>query len=296
MVPDATSDGAGAFRLVLAPEQATLPFAVARGYRAARVALGLRDLRGGAVVLVELAAAAPSPAVVNVEGDPGERRGRRLQRQRRVRATTRREQTTAVRRPAGAIGCAAIAERSGFASSDPAVVEGRRLALRLRPAAPSRARWSTSAARRAGRTRSRSSPSRPRAAGPRTGRRGRSRTCAARSGGTGCRPAPTCSRPRPRRPSAWRLGLDRRGRRHGHARANRAGTRRRRRGARLGREPRAARRRRRRDRGGQRALGGGAARRPTGPAGIASRARRPKPSRCTCRRRASEAPSCPACA
>ena len=137
IVPAATSDDSGAFRLTVVPREATSLVAIARGYRTARAALSRgsgepRD-RGELVVRVRLVAAPPvagevrgadgMPArarVVACEGEPSE-----------SRVSSADDGTFEL--PAASIGCNAVAEHSEYAPSDPTpVVEGRRVLLRLK--------------------------------------------------------------------------------------------------------------------------------------------------------------------
>ena len=134
IVRTATSDEAGAFRLATVPEEAASLVAVARGYRSARVALSGRSGQDELVVRVRLTAAAPAygdvrdedgnPArarVVACEGEPSE-----------ARTTSADDGTFTL--PPSAIGCNAVADHDEHAPSDAAaVVEGRRVALRLKP-------------------------------------------------------------------------------------------------------------------------------------------------------------------
>ncbi len=134
IVPAATSDEAGAFRLPTVPDEATSLVAVARGYRTARAALGPRADQTELVVRVRLVAAPPVDGVVlDADGQPA-----------RARVVACEEQPAEVRTESGedgtfqlppsAIGCEALAEQSESAPSDVApVVEGQRMTLRLRP-------------------------------------------------------------------------------------------------------------------------------------------------------------------
>ncbi|MGD0529166.1 MAG: carboxypeptidase regulatory-like domain-containing protein [Polyangiaceae bacterium] len=134
IVPAATSDEAGAFRIPTVPDEATSLVAVARGYRTARAVLGPRDDQTELVVRVRLVAAPPVDGVVlDADGQPA-----------RARVVACEEQPSEVRTESGedgtfqlppsAIGCDALAEQSESAPSDvAAVVEGTHLTLRLRP-------------------------------------------------------------------------------------------------------------------------------------------------------------------
>jgi len=133
IVPAATSDDAGAFRIPTVPHEATALVAVARGYRTARAALGPRDDQLELVVRVRLLAAAPIDGVVlDTDGKPTSARVVACEEQ---PAETRTDsgEDGAFQLPASAIGCNALAEQSESAPSDAAqVVEGRRLTLRLK--------------------------------------------------------------------------------------------------------------------------------------------------------------------
>lgn len=132
-VPGATSDEAGAFHLPLVPDDATSLVAVARGYKAARVALAHREDRVELVVRVQLAAAPPVEGdVVGTDGEPIRAEvvacaGRPFE------ARTSSAEDGTFQLPASAIGCDAVADHAGYASSDPTtVVEGRRTLLYLK--------------------------------------------------------------------------------------------------------------------------------------------------------------------
>ncbi len=132
-VPGATSDATGAFHLPLAPTEATSLVAVARGYKTARVVLARREERAELVVRVLLVAGLPLDGdvrgaddepiraqIVACAGQPFE-----------ARATSAEDGTFQL--PASTIGCNAVAERSGYAPSDPAtLIEGRRALLHLK--------------------------------------------------------------------------------------------------------------------------------------------------------------------
>jgi protocatechuate 3,4-dioxygenase beta subunit len=133
IVPAATSDEAGAFRLATVPHEATSLVAVARGYRTARAALGPRDDQTELVVRVTLVTAAEVEGrVLDADGKPTQAYVVACEEQ---PAETRTEsgEDGSFRLPASAIGCTALAEDSESAPSDAApVVEGRRLVLRLK--------------------------------------------------------------------------------------------------------------------------------------------------------------------
>jgi carboxypeptidase family protein/PDZ domain-containing protein len=135
IVPAATSDESGAFRLRVVPREATSLVAVARGYRTARAALARsedRD-RGELVVRVRLAAAPPvAGEVLDADGKPARARVVACEQQPSESRTSSGEDGT-FELPASAIGCDAIAEHAEYAPSDPGpVVEGRRVVLRLK--------------------------------------------------------------------------------------------------------------------------------------------------------------------
>lgn len=133
IVPAATSDDAGAFRIPTVPHEATSLVAVARGYRTARAVLGTRDDQVELVVRVKLLAAAPIDGVVlDPDGKPTSARVVACEEQpAEARAESGEDGTFQL--PASAIGCDALAEQSESAPSDAApVVEGRRMTLRLK--------------------------------------------------------------------------------------------------------------------------------------------------------------------
>lgn len=132
-VPSATSDDTGAFYLPLAPDEATTLVAVARGYRAAHVEWARREDRTQVVLRVLLVAGLPVDGDVrNVDGDPVRAQVVACAGQSFEARTTSAEDGT-FQLPASTLGCNAIAERAGFAPSEPAmVVEGRRALLRLK--------------------------------------------------------------------------------------------------------------------------------------------------------------------
>ena len=133
IVPGATSSDTGAFRLPIVPREASSLVAIARGYRAAHVALvGREDDVELAVVGIKLLAAAP------VAGDVRDPDGKPV----RARVVACEGESTEARvesgddgtfeLPASAIGCNAMAEHAAFeASASQHVVDGHRLLLRL---------------------------------------------------------------------------------------------------------------------------------------------------------------------
>jgi hypothetical protein len=131
--PTATSDEAGAFRLIIVPDQATSLLAVARGFKAAHVALGHRDERTELAVQVQLAAAsAVKGDVQSVEGEPIAAQVVACAGQSSEETTTSADDGS-FELPASTIGCAAVAHLAGYASSDPiAIADGRRVLLRLK--------------------------------------------------------------------------------------------------------------------------------------------------------------------
>jgi hypothetical protein len=133
IVPAATSDEAGAFRIPTVPDEATSLVAVARGYRTARAVLGPRDDQTELVVRVRLVTAAPIDGVVlDADGKPTHARVVACEEQ-PAEARTESGEDGAFQLPASAIGCEAVAEQSESAPSDAApVVEGRRMTLRLK--------------------------------------------------------------------------------------------------------------------------------------------------------------------
>jgi hypothetical protein len=132
-VPSVTSDEAGNFRISIVPDDATSLVAVARGYETAVAPLGAREERAKVVLKVVLTAGGPVDGevrdlddqpvrarVIACEGQPSE-------------ARTDSKDDGTFQLPASTLGCSAIADLEGFASSDPAsVVDGRRLRLRLK--------------------------------------------------------------------------------------------------------------------------------------------------------------------
>jgi hypothetical protein len=133
IVPAATSDDAGAFRIPTVPHEATSLVAVARGYRTARAVLGPRDDQTELVVHVRLVEAAPVDGVV-LDGDGNPARARVVACEEQPAETrTQSAEDGTFQLPASAIGCDALAEQSESAPSDAVpVVEGRRMTLRLK--------------------------------------------------------------------------------------------------------------------------------------------------------------------
>jgi carboxypeptidase family protein/PDZ domain-containing protein len=132
-VPSATTDAAGVFRLIIVPDQATSLLTVASGYKAAHVALEGRKSRVELVVRIQLAEGAPIQG--DVHGADGEPVSARIVAcaglASEVAATSAADGSFEL--PPKAIGCQAIAQMSGAASSEPVtVVEGSPLHLRLR--------------------------------------------------------------------------------------------------------------------------------------------------------------------
>jgi hypothetical protein len=132
IVPAATSDDAGFFRLNTVPHEATSLVAVARGYRTARAALGPRDDQTELVVRVELTAAAPVDGrVLDDDGNPMRARVVACEDQPSESRTSSRDDGT-FQLPPSAIGCEAVAEHSEYSPSDAVPVEeGRTMVLRL---------------------------------------------------------------------------------------------------------------------------------------------------------------------
>ncbi len=139
----ATSDAAGTFRLAGIPREAMFLVAVASGYRTARVSLADRADRAGRagrgdpadfVVRVRLVAAPPVDGEVrDVDGKPARARVVACEGQPAEARTTSGEDGT-FQLPASTVGCGVVAQHDEYASSDPVtVVEGARLALRLKP-------------------------------------------------------------------------------------------------------------------------------------------------------------------
>ena len=133
IVPPATSDDAGGFRIPTVPDEATSLVAVARGYRTARAVLGPRDDQRELVVRVRLLAASTIDGVVlDTDGKPTRARVVACEEQ-PAEARTESGEDGAFQLPPSAIGCEALAEQSESAPSDGApVVEGRRMTLRLK--------------------------------------------------------------------------------------------------------------------------------------------------------------------
>ena len=131
-VPSVTSDDMGTFRLPIVPDDATSLVAVARGYETAVAALGARADRAKLMLKVILTAGGPIDGevrdldnqpvrarVIACEGQPSE-------------ARTQSKDDGTFQLPASTLGCKAIADLEGFASSNPSpVVDGQRLRLRL---------------------------------------------------------------------------------------------------------------------------------------------------------------------
>jgi len=132
IVPAATSDEGGAFRMNTVPHEATALVAVARGYRTARTVLGPRDDQTEVVVRVRLMAAPPVDGqVLDTDGKPVRARVVACEDQPSEARTTSSEDG-AFQLPPSAIGCDAVAEHAEYAPSDAApVVEGRGMVLRL---------------------------------------------------------------------------------------------------------------------------------------------------------------------
>lgn len=133
IVPSAHTDAAGAFRITTVPQEATSLVAVARGYKTARVALAHRDDPTELVVRVRLQTAASVQGdVQDVDGNPMRARVVACEGQPAEAATTSGDDGV-FELPPSTIGCDAVAQHEEFGPSDPvAVVEGRRLALRLK--------------------------------------------------------------------------------------------------------------------------------------------------------------------
>jgi hypothetical protein len=134
IVRNATSDAAGAFRLTTVPLEATSLVAVARGYGTARVALVKREEGAELAVRVRLLSAPGVDGdVVDADGRPIKARVVACEGQPpEARAESADDGTFAL--PASAVGCNAIADHDEYGTSDPVtVLEGRRVALRLRP-------------------------------------------------------------------------------------------------------------------------------------------------------------------
>jgi hypothetical protein len=132
IVPAATSDDTGSFRLNTVPHEATSLVAVARGYRTARAALGPRDDQTELVVRVELTAApAVEGRVLDDDGNPVRARVVACEDQPSESRTTSGDDGT-FQLPPSAIGCEAVAEHSEYSPSDSVPVEeGRSMVLRL---------------------------------------------------------------------------------------------------------------------------------------------------------------------
>jgi hypothetical protein len=133
IVPGATSDEAGAFRMAAVPREAASLVAVARGYRTGRVGLAARQDDTELVVRIRLAAAGPVDGEVrDADGNPVKARIVACEGQ-PAEARTESGDDGSFQLPPSAIGCDAIAEHAEHAPSDAVrVVEGRRLSLRLK--------------------------------------------------------------------------------------------------------------------------------------------------------------------
>jgi Carboxypeptidase regulatory-like domain/PDZ domain len=131
-VPSATSDAAGAFRLVVVPDQATSVLAEARGYRKAQAALEHRQVGAELVVRLELGVAGPVQGDVrNADGAPVRARVIACSGQGAEVAAMSAEDGS-FELPSMTIGCFAVAQMSGAAASAPTeVVEGAVLHLKL---------------------------------------------------------------------------------------------------------------------------------------------------------------------
>ena len=133
IVRNATSDAAGAFRLAIVPNGATSLVAVARGYKTSRVSLPRRDDP------VDYRRSRPARGGVA-------HRGRRTRSRRQPDCRAHRgmrwaalgsqrlsAQDGTFQLPPSAIGCSAVAQHDEYEASDAvALVEGRRIELRLR--------------------------------------------------------------------------------------------------------------------------------------------------------------------
>jgi hypothetical protein len=133
IVPGATSDDAGAFRMATVPREAASLVAVARGYRTGRVELGARQDDTELVVRIRLTAAGPVDGEVrDADGNPVKARVVACAEQ-PAEARTESGDDGSFQLPPSAIGCDVVAEHPEHAPSDAAhVVEGRRLSLRLK--------------------------------------------------------------------------------------------------------------------------------------------------------------------
>jgi hypothetical protein len=135
VVPPATSDAAGAFRLTTAPLEATSLVAVARGFKMARVALRAKRKEG-----MELAVRVRLVAAAGVRGDVRDADGNPVKARivacegQPAEARTASADDGTFELPASAIGCDAVAEHDEYGRSDPVtVLEARSVALRLKP-------------------------------------------------------------------------------------------------------------------------------------------------------------------
>lgn len=131
-VPGATTDAAGAFRLVVVPDQATSVVAEARGYKKAQAALEHRQPGAELVVRLALGVAGPVAGDVrNTEGEPVRARIVACSGQGAEVAAMSAEDGS-FELPSKTIGCFAVAQMSGAAPSEPTeVVEGAVLHLKL---------------------------------------------------------------------------------------------------------------------------------------------------------------------
>jgi hypothetical protein len=129
-----TSDAAGAFRLTTVPLEAASLVAVARGFKAAHVALATRAEGSELAVRVRLAAARGIAGDVrDSEGNPLKARVVACEGQPAEARTASADDGT-FELPASTIGCEAVAEHDEYGTSDPvAVPEAGPLSLRLKP-------------------------------------------------------------------------------------------------------------------------------------------------------------------
>jgi hypothetical protein len=132
-VPTSLSDEAGNFHLAIVPDEATALVASAHGYETTAASLGPREDRANVVLHVVMGTGGPvdgdvrgtddepvSARIVACAGQPTE-----------LRTTSKDDGTFQL--PSSAIGCPAVADLEGFASSDAVVVaEGRRTRLQLK--------------------------------------------------------------------------------------------------------------------------------------------------------------------
>jgi len=133
ILPAATSDDAGAFRLANVPDQAASLVAVARGYRSARATLGPHADGTERIVRIALVAAEPVLGdVLDDEGSPVRARVVACEGQPAETRTTSADDGTFTL-PPSAIGCDAVAEHAEHGPSEATqVAEGKRLVLHLR--------------------------------------------------------------------------------------------------------------------------------------------------------------------